>query len=1485
LKKAGIIVLLVLLILIGIPLILLNTSYFQRRLVDSVAKELSLRTGTKIYIEDSDIDLFRGIVFHHVQVDDSLKHRILKAERLDIGVRILPLLRKQVELESLRIIRGDICLSRKTPESDLNIQSIINAFKSDKKSVLPWHIDINSVVLRNCRIRYDILSKPYILKGLDVNHLDFYNVSAKLGLKISPHNHFQLRIYKLQAKEKCGLKINKLKFQVKLSDKGFNLKDFELLSSHSTVEISEFNAKYSSLSAFSSFADSVKFDQTTIKINVIPSDFAYLNTSLANMSKPVDLSIAIQGKFSDLTCNKLRVNIQNMIMLDARFALKGLPVVKDLNMKGQIEMLRILPEGLEYLSGIITKKFTKIPALHSLGTVNYMGLINTVNHRWIVSGDFATDAGNVGTNLQLSKENSNYLYEGKINANDFKLSMLFPEKKTFGKVSFDLSVKLLQDINNKISGMVDGKIPYFYYNGYNYQNLALNGEFNDKGFNGKASLNDINAKLNFVGLVDFSNHSPKFKFDLNAVNVNLQPFNLTNKVGSPILSFHMHSDFEGRVVDDLQGSVSIDSLYLYKNQEHFYLNHLDLLAGKNSGSKHILISSNLINGEIQGDYKFSTLAKSLQNLAKSYFPSLFKPELPDYSVNNNFTFNCTLLPSASLAKILDLPFVMEDKLDIQGFYNNRTGKFRIKGNIPKLTYGKTLVESVGFLLENPQNEAKFLAYAQIGSGGKEVKLNIDARSFNDKTTLKFDASNSSASTYSGNIQSDIHFSRRVDGKFQIDANLKKSDIILNDSVWTIHPTDLRWEEKRLYVNDFQLTNASQFIKIQGYASDKSSDTLSVAMKSFSLDDLFLILPKSQANIHFGGRVSGHAECVRLLKNPAMNADLSVDDFSFNHAVLGHLTAKSKWNNAMKALALDAEVRSNEEIDGVHRKIVTATGAFFPASDSMFLSIDADRVPVGFLDPYLGKILNQMKGVVSGNVHLIGPMKNLGLYAQAYAENVSFGVQLLNTRYHFSDSVLISPRIVVFRNVEVKDKEGNVAVATGLIRHSHFKNMRTSIDIQTKKLLAMDIPPSSNAYFYGTAYGSGSVKIEGLKDKVQIDVNMRTEDKTKATISLHEKSEVVENSFVNFIQKKKVNEDYDIDLKTQPIPLSINTPTNLTVNLQVDAAPNAELTLITDLSSGDEIKARGNGAIRAEFSDDKDLQLYGRYTIENGSYKFIYQNLLRRDFTIEKGGNINFSGDPFTAELDIKANYTVNAKLSDLLPTEELSSLNLNRSSIPVNCVLKLDGELQKPGIQLDLAYPSADDDLKKQIANVINTDEMVNQQIVFLMLFGRFNAPTYSTAVQSSTSNMSTALNTTISTVSAQLNNMINDVFGQSKMSFDFDYRNATYETNTPGEWNVGMSGQWFDNRLTFNGNLGSRENLTETNKNQFIGEFDVNLKFKNSEKWSARFYNKANDNRYFKSALNTQGLGIVYKEDYNKISDLFKQMVESLKKPFQKKR
>ena len=96
------------------------------------------------------------------------------------------------------------------------------------------------------------------------------------------------------------------------------------------------------------------------------------------------------------------------------------------------------------------------------------------------------------------------------------------------------------------------------------------------------------------------------------------------------------------------------------------------------------------------------------------------------------------------------------------------------------------------------------------------------------------------------------------------------------------------------------------------------------------------------------------------------------------------------------------------------------------------------------------------------------------------------------------------------------------------------------------------------------------------------------------------------------------------------------------------------------------------------------------------------------------------------------------------------------------------------------------------------------------------------------------------------------------------------------GEWQVAMTGQLLDNRLSINGNIGSREDLVNDNT-QFIGDFDLEYKFSQNGRWRLKVFNRSNDSRYFKSALNTQGAGLVYKETFNSFSELRRDIIERI--------
>lgn len=1463
-----------LIVLIGSMAIVLNTSWFQQKVTDTVIRDFQQRTGSTLTINEVRFSLYRGMEFHVIHLKDRRGKPILSAERVDGAIQLLPLLRQEIRFNNLRLVRANLYLSKKTIDGPLNIQFILDAYKTKKRVRKNWNLAFNNIVLRDCKVHWDITTLPIKDGVLDPNHLDLQDLSAKMAFKATSGIRYKFSVSKMQVREKCGLHIDQMQLDGLFSEKSFKLSNFSLTSGKSNLKVQGFQATFKSTKDLAYLMDSIQFRPVIIHLFVVPAEFGFLSKSISKFSQPIKADVCLEGKLSGLICKDLNLNVSNMLTINGIFIAKDLFNWKNFQLNGDIRNFNISPAGIDFLTSSFSNTKTDLRLFKKLGSVNYQGKFKVGAQQTVLTGFFQTSVGNLQTDVQLHKNGQKLQYEGRLNSKSIRLGELLPEKSLVGETGFDFTMKGSYDPKSGMEGIVDGLATHIVYRGYDFQNLVVKGRFDRTGFEGNAALGDANGKLNFSGLVNLTKEMPVYKFDLFADGFNPFAFGLLGYQSNAIFSFHIHSDMTGHNLNDLTGDISLDSLLLNSNNEKFFLRKMKLEVARTVGNQRITVTSPILNAELWGNFELSGLSDGFKGLLNRFLPSLVSTDFK-MPIGSSYEFHGSLAPCPELLTMLNMPFNLIEKVDIQGFYNESTGKFRFTGTAPNLTYGKTLVQEAGFLLENPQKEAKLLAFAQFGPEETPFKMNLDARGLNDFASFKFNLSNVGLQTYSGNIQGDVRFSRTSDGNLNLDGNLKKSSIIVNDSLWQINPTNLRWENKSLYVSDFQLTHADQFVKLQGVASDRATDTLYISLNSFSLDNIFDLIPKNNnGSIMLGGLVSGEAKCSGIMSVVSLVADLKVQQFTLNKVLLGNLTAKSKWDTNKKALVLDAFVRKDSTATEASRMVAQGKGYYYPSKDSMYLNLDGERLPISFLEPYLGTILNRIEGTATGNVVIQGHMKQLELYTKAYVENGTFGIEMLNTRYTFSDTIWLTPKLVYFRNVRVRDKEGNSAIANGIIHHNNFKDTQTSIEIAGSNILAMDLPPNPNAYFYGKAYGTGTVSINGPQNDIVIDVNLKSEDRTNVTISFLDDTEVTEAGFIQFVQKKKVNKNEEETLfkkKRLTAPV-INTPSNVTVNLYMEVTPNADLTLVTDPSTGDDIKAKGSGALRCVINKSDDISLYGRYNILSGKYKFIYQNLLRRDFNIQDGGSITFAGNPFEAQVDITANYTVNAQLTDLLPSEQLSSLNLNRSNIPVNCVLKLDGELQRPGISLDLAYPSADDEMKRMISNVINTDDMKNQQLVFLMLFGRFSTPTTSTAQSTTTNNMSTVWNTGISTLSSQLNRMVNGVLGNNNMNFNFNYKNSAYDATTPGEWGVMMSGSFFNNRLSVNSNVGSRENLaSSTGGNQFIGEFDGNLKFKNSEKWSWKFFNRANDSRYFKSALNTQGVGILYKEDFNLLKDLFK--------------
>lgn len=444
---------------------------------------------------------------------------------------------------------------------------------------------------------------------------------------------------------------------------------------------------------------------------------------------------------------------------------------------------------------------------------------------------------------------------------------------------------------------------------------------------------------------------------------------------------------------------------------------------------------------------------------------------------------------------------------------------------------------------------------------------------------------------------------------------------------------------------------------------------------------------------------------------------------------------------------------------------------------------------------------------------------------------------------------------------------------GYVKHTFFKAPEFEFNItDANHMLVYDETEKRNPDWYGRVFANGKAAVKGGPGWVNITADMSTASQSVFTFVLSDIEEAGEYSFITF-RNRDLLEVADT-IVANPTPALVRDlrkklaqkeeagASRYDMDFSVTMTPEAQLVIVMDPVGGDRIRTFGSGTIRMQYgSTDEELRMYGTYTLERGSYNFTLQDIIIKDFSIRDGSSIAFTGDPFSAVLDITAVYALNANLSDL-DESFLQDRDLNRTNVPVHAILKVTGDLQQPDIAFDLEFPTLPSDTYRKVKSIVSTDEMMNRQIIYLLALNRFYTPDYVGATRG---------NELVSVASSTLSSQLSNILGQinDKWSIAPNFRSDKGDFSDL-EVDLALSSQLLNNRLLFNGNFGYRDNTL--NNNQFIGDFDIEYLLNRRGTLRLKAYNRYNDRNYYvKTATTTQGVGIVLRHDFDNFLSFLK--------------
>jgi len=1448
-----------------LPATLLQVPYFQEKISHQVASYLNRKLHTEVHIRQIELGLFNKLILRDVYMEDQSGDVLFQAKRVAAGFEFFPLFQKKWRFDSIQLFMFQFNLSKDADDSPLNIQYIIDAFaKKDTTAVNPMiDLQIKKLNLRMGRFSYRVKDKAETPGVFNPKQLLLNDISSKIQIAGLNNKGLALQFDELSFKEQSGLQLNNLSFDLVANEKTAKINQLSVELDKSSFLFSDVSANYNL--SHTGNEEPVTFRLKLKSSTICPKELSAVIPALSNFEDKINLEGDFDGSGDDLTIKDFYFRYYNQVMISANAELRNIfnSNKKLFYIRGSISNSFFSPEGIKRLADNFSQQPVKLPEqIRQMKSIRFEGDVNGSVDDLSAWGVLNTDAGAIKMNLTIGNNGVRSI-KGKIASDNLDLQQLL-NNKDYGEMAFDIQLDARQNTDKKFSGTIDANLAKLVYKGYAYRNLSVNGDFTPTSFDGHLNLNSPEGKIVGEGLWVLNGEDSKFDFKAKMSDLQLDKLNLTSKYQRPLLSFELNADLTGNNPDNFSGAITLNNLRFETGKGSYFLDSIKIASTPSPQEKRIRIDSKILSGDIWGNYSYKTILPALKQTLAHYLPSLVKSD-SKYSDDEetDFSVHLTMEDMTDFSRALDLPFSLQGQTDISGHYKD--DKIHLDFTAPHAVFGGSHIDSLRLLFVNTEDTAQ-VDISGISLQKKNTKLEFGIRlnaADNKLNTLLHWGNDSS--NYRGNLNLITLFSQKDDrSSIRIETAVQQTQLIFNDSIWTLYPATLEIDSSNIQINHLQAFHSDQFLKIQGAISHNPDKKLQVDLNRMDLNYIFQSL--NIPALEFGGQATGFVTAQDVFQTRKLETHLDVTDFSFNAVNFGHLDLTGTWDDQNQGVVMLGKVIKNDS------SFVNVNGIIYPVKEELSIDFDAENADVRFLHKYLDKVVQDLTGNLSGHLRLFGDLNNPTVEGNIFAKNCRFGIGYLNTYYTFNDWIKCLPDTIIADNITLYDERGNKAIANGFVKHHLFQNFYFSANVAYSNFMIFDATKNLNPMFYGAAFGNGTASLYGTEDLINIDVTAQNIANTQMTLNFMEESDIEDYDFIRFVSVKKpaIQPVKNRDTVLTPISFTSNDGPEIRLNLLLDVTPDATINIIMDPVSGDKISGYGKGNLQIQYGTKTPLKVLGNYLIEHGKYNFSLQQLFIRNFDIQDGSSVAFRGDPYTAELNIKANYKVNANLEDLDP-QLIADKKSARNIIPVSCILLLTGPLDRPAVAFDLDLPGATDELIRQVKSYIRTDDMMSRQIVYLLVLSRFYTPPES--VRDNNTNANSNWSYLTSTLSTQLSNMLGMLSSNIKVGTIFHQTNAGTQTGT--EFEVLLSSQLLNNRLIFNGNFGYSNNPLfndAQNKTPLIGDFDLEYKLTKSGDIRLNGFNHYNY-RYFNSLTPemTQGIGILFRKDFNHWRDLFK--------------
>ncbi len=1480
-KILGKVVSVVILSLLMLPVflsLLLDIPAVQNGVVKEVAELITNKLGVRIGIQRIDVGLFNRVRIDGFLVEDFERDTMIFAERLDVAIDPVTLLGDAVDLRRVRLEGGCFNL-RETPRKNMNVKEVVDTFLDPNRPEGKgnFKLVLHRIEVERFDLRIERLEHRNPVYGIDYGNIQILGIDAALDHFTVDGPMVHATIRRLSAIEQSGFRLEDFSGRFVVSGGCIGVQEGRILTERSDVRIPELGIVGNGWTIYKDFIPevdlAVRFEDSSLSTD----DLGYFAPGLRTWGLQLsDVNGSMEGTVDDFTGRLDRVQIESATELIADFAVRGLPDYRKSHFTVDIERLTTAAVDVDRIvQGVTHKPLSEglLRIVQAAGKVGVTGQFDGQLSDFSVDALLSTSAGTVDCDLAVTPAGEQERgVRGRVAGGRIDLGRLLASSK-LGDLSLTASIDGTLG-RGSADAAVTGEITCLEFNDYAYDSLRLDGRILNRQFDGRIGSRNQHLDFDFSGLCDLNDEVPRYDFALDLHHADLHALHFNRRDSLSHLSARLEAQGTGRSLDDLNGRLIVrDAAYLYPRGE-IRTDSL-FIEGKNSPSdKYIGLQSNFADLTFRSPTSYTELFAYLRHRIRDYVPMLGKEseltcdEARALALEDGISrLNLTFHRIEPLCDALSQGLQVADGTTLDVAFNP-------VGDSLTLTARSAFVERGNMLLTRLQLEAGNRGDSIVWEASTDEsyigalhlsRLALMGGAKGQRMAVAAEFADSTART-SGRLGFRSRFADQSGpaGR-RLDIRLLPSHLTLDDQTWNLYLDRLEADTSRIRIDRFRVAQAGQELLLDGTLSRSRDDSVTLRLRNFDLEPLMQIA--AQRGYVVEGVSNGSATMRSALSGAQLTAQIRLDSVRVNDLPAPATELRSRWDFERNRAGILLMTRDTRD--------TVVRGFYAPSSNRYYARARLDRLNMQLLDPIMTGVLSGTQGTADALLEIEGRGRQAQLSGEIAVSDLHSTVDFTQVTYSVPAATLrVENNHFLADQVTVYDPEQNEGALSLDIDLSHLSNVSYAVHITPRRMLVLDTSQEDSDLFYGHVYASGLATVTGSKGAVRMDVTAETEGPSAFYMPLSSKSNVKNTDFVTFRSPIPSADTTDYLVRKKMIferrhRKKSSAGSAMDIRMELNVRDNTNLQLMIDPAAGNIIKGRGEGVLNLHIQPSEDIfEMYGDYTITEGSYLFALPPVLSKRFKIENGSMIQWTGEPLDARLDIDATYDLKASLRPLLASwgSEGNERALDRM-VAVDCKIHIGDQLTQPSVTFDVEVPESDVETRAAIDNVLSNTNMA-QQFLYLLLFNAFYPESFSS---STTTGASMTAAAGLEVLASQLSNWLSTEDYRIKLG----YRAATEITSD--ELDFGFSRNLIDDRLSIEveGNyiIDNRE-MVRNNASNFMGEAHITWKIDRAGNLRLEAFTQTIDRFDENQGLQETGLGIYYKEDFNNLRDLKQRII-----------